>query len=72
VANLHEDPQNSDLVRLIKNITEIYSLDSVVEGVKRPKQSRFLTSIGLPIQQGFLFARPMGVSSCLKLLEAHS
>ncbi|ADV45537.1 putative bifunctional diguanylate cyclase/phosphodiesterase [Nitratifractor salsuginis] len=70
VENLPEDPQNGDLVRVIKKITEIYALDCVVEGVEREEQSRFLTSIGLPIQQGFLFARPMDASSCLELLES--
>jgi EAL domain-containing protein (putative c-di-GMP-specific phosphodiesterase class I) len=72
VENLPADRQNSDLVRVIKNIADIYSLQCVVEGVEREEQSRFLRSIGLPIQQGFLFTRPMDAESCGKFLESQS
>ena len=69
IEDLPEDPQSKDLVHVIKNIAEIYGLQCVVEGVEREDQSRFLASIGLPRQQGFLFARPMDAEACTRYLE---
>ena len=69
VENLPEDPQNRDLVHVIKNIADIYGLQCIVEGIEREEQSRFLTSIGLPRQQGYLFARPMDAEACTRYLE---
>jgi diguanylate cyclase (GGDEF)-like protein/PAS domain S-box-containing protein len=70
VKDLPDNSQNSDLVRVIKHIADIYSLQCVVEGVEKEEQARFLQSIGLPIQQGFLYARPMNEENCRKFLES--
>jgi diguanylate cyclase (GGDEF)-like protein/PAS domain S-box-containing protein len=69
ISRLPEDPRSLDLIRVIKNIAEIYELDCVAEGVETREQSELLDSIGLARQQGFHFARPMPAEECTRFLR---
>ncbi len=63
VSGLPGNPQDADLVRLLKNIVDTFRLKSVVEGVENAEQAAFLTALGFRRAQGFLYGRPMNVEA---------
>nr|WP_294947533.1 EAL domain-containing protein [Sulfurivirga sp.] len=69
VSGLPDNPQDADLVRLLKNIVDTFRLESVVEGVENAEQAAFLTALGFRRAQGYLYGRPMDVEAMDAWLE---
>jgi diguanylate cyclase (GGDEF)-like protein len=50
---------NSAIANVIIDLGRQFGLEVVAEGVETQEQSALLLALGCPLQQGFLFARPM-------------
>ncbi len=69
VDNIPGNSQDEDLVKVIKNIVDIYKLECVVEGVEKNEQKDFFVNLGLPIIQGYLYSKPLDTQAATELLE---
>jgi len=69
IAGLPENRQDGDLVRLLKNIVDMFSLSSIVEGVETPAQADFLTRMGFEYAQGFLYSKPLSTEEMSRWLQ---
>ena len=61
---------NSAIANVIIDLGRRFGLEVVAEGVETPEQSALLVQLGCPLQQGFLFARPMPTDLFETALEA--
>lgn len=52
------DRRRQAVLRGIATLAESLSVGIVAEGVETRAESRFLAALGMPVQQGFYFARP--------------
>ncbi len=69
VDNIPGNIQDEDLVKVIKNIVDIYKLECVVEGVENKQQQEFFIDLGVPIIQGYLYSKPLDTKAATELLE---
>jgi len=57
---LSDEQERADaMLRLVISVGRVLDLETVVEGVERPAQAELLRGAGVPLAQGFLFARPI-------------
>jgi diguanylate cyclase (GGDEF)-like protein/PAS domain S-box-containing protein len=61
---------NSAIANVIIDLGRRFGLEVVAEGVETREQSALLVELGCPLQQGFLFARPMPADLFETALEA--
>jgi EAL domain-containing protein (putative c-di-GMP-specific phosphodiesterase class I) len=54
-----DDAHADGMFRLVISVGQILELETVAEGVETPQQAEVLRRAGVPLAQGFLFARPM-------------
>jgi diguanylate cyclase (GGDEF)-like protein len=54
-----EEERADAMLRLVISVGRILDLETLVEGVERPAQAELLRDAGVPLVQGFLFARPI-------------
>jgi diguanylate cyclase (GGDEF)-like protein len=54
-----EEERADAMFRLVISVGRILDLETVVEGVERPDRAELLRRTGVPLAQGFLFARPI-------------
>jgi predicted signal transduction protein with EAL and GGDEF domain len=59
VRNLHENPGEKDITRLIVLLGSSLGLEVVAEGVETRDQLRHLQALGCSLFQGYYFAKPM-------------
>ena len=69
VDNIPGNIQDEDLVKVIKNIVDIYKLECVVEGVENKQQQEFFIDLGVPIIQGYVYSKPLDTKAATELLE---
>ncbi len=66
------NPKDRALIQLISDISSLYHLDCVAEGVETSRQSEALKEMGIRLQQGYLFAQPMPGDRLLDYLRRES
>ncbi len=71
VQDMLEDAGARALVEAILGMAGSLDLETVAEGVERPRQADLLRDLGCTTLQGFLFARPMPLASFTAWLERH-
>jgi diguanylate cyclase len=54
-----DDVHADGMFRLVISVGQILELETVAEGVETPQQAAVLRRAGVPLAQGYLFARPM-------------
>ncbi|MBX3725477.1 MAG: EAL domain-containing protein [Xanthomonadales bacterium] len=59
VARVERDPEAAMLVRAIIELGRSLAMTVVAEGVETEEQSQWLVAAGCPVQQGYLFGRPV-------------
>lgn len=59
VWELEHDEDAKTLTRLVIAMADALGVDAVAEGVESEAQKRFLSAHGCPVQQGYLFSRPV-------------
>lgn len=69
VARIGEDPEDTEIVRLVATLAHTLGLESVAEGVERPEQLEVLRSLGCGRAQGFMLHRPLPASGVDDLLS---
>lgn len=58
----HRDQPAEAMLQLVISASQIFDLETVAEGVETTEQADYIRLIGVPLAQGFLFARPMNAS----------
>jgi diguanylate cyclase (GGDEF)-like protein/PAS domain S-box-containing protein len=59
LSRVPEDTRSASLIAAILDLSAALGMTTVVEGVERPEQLRFLAERGCPLVQGFLLGRPV-------------
>jgi len=63
IAGMSPDGDRPAIARAIVELGRTLELQVVAEGVETPDQAEWLRSLGCPLGQGYLYARPMGVDA---------
>ena len=58
VRDLHLQPLKRELIATMQRFSSSVGIELIAEGIEKPEELSTLVSIGVPIGQGFLFARP--------------
>ncbi|MET0344411.1 MAG: EAL domain-containing response regulator [Polyangiales bacterium] len=58
VRNVDSEPMKQTLIRTIVHLTHEVGIDVIAEGVETKAEAEMLVTIGCPLQQGYLYARP--------------
>ncbi|MDR5865346.1 EAL domain-containing protein [Halomonas koreensis] len=58
VRDCHRDPRRQALVRAMVAMAEPLRVTLIAEGVEEAEEARWLFEAGIPLQQGYYFARP--------------
>lgn len=61
VKNMHK-PNNLEIIKMIRKITELSSKEVIAEGVETSEQCEMLVSLGCNIQQGYLHHKPENIT----------
>jgi diguanylate cyclase (GGDEF)-like protein len=72
VNQMDQDPKTLMVVEAIVDLSRRMGMSVVAEGVETQTQLSRLQSLNCAMAQGFLFAKPLDVSSATTLLEAQS
>ena len=56
-----QDGKNREIIKMIRNITNLYRKEIIVEGVETEAQRKCLLELGCVIQQGFFTTSPEGL-----------
>jgi diguanylate cyclase (GGDEF)-like protein len=68
VRALKDGPVNLDIVRLILQLAQVTGMGVCAEGIETEEEAEKLASLGCSIAQGYLFSKPMPLSTCLEYL----
>ena len=63
VAGCDAEPRQRAIIESIADLARRFGAEAIAEGVERPEELAALRSIGIELVQGYLFARPMPISS---------
>src|SRR5262249_42710985 len=66
-ASAH-DRHGPAMVKMIMLLAESLGLSVIAEGVEKPQERALLQSLGCPVMQGYLLAKPMSADDAKKLL----
>ena len=69
VANIPDNPSDTQIARTILLMAQGLGLKTVAEGIETEKQYEFLRSHGCEYGQGYLFSRPLPANELLGLLR---
>ncbi|MGB0713400.1 MAG: putative bifunctional diguanylate cyclase/phosphodiesterase [Gammaproteobacteria bacterium] len=69
VRGLPDDHNAAAICRTVIALAREFEVDVIAEGVELGAQADFLRQAGCDEVQGFLFARPLEVAACTRLLE---
>ncbi len=69
IHNIDKNEKVYKLVKSIINISRIFNLKTVAEGVETEKQLKILKELGCDYYQGYLFSPPLSMEDFLKLLK---
>ncbi|WP_299961425.1 GGDEF and EAL domain-containing protein [uncultured Roseobacter sp.] len=69
VTMIGESDRGETVIKAVVEIAHSFGIDLIAEGVELEEQSRTLMDLGIPIQQGFLFARPMPATELEEMLR---
>ncbi|TLF53024.1 EAL domain-containing protein [Halomonas urmiana] len=58
VMGCDSDPRRQALLRALIGLASSLEVDLIAEGVETPAEARWLYAAGIPLQQGYCFARP--------------
>lgn len=58
VSHCHKDPRRQALIRAMVAMARPLAVTLIAEGVEEPEEARWLFEAGIPLQQGYYFARP--------------
>jgi EAL domain-containing protein (putative c-di-GMP-specific phosphodiesterase class I) len=72
VNQMNQDPKTLMVVEAIVDLSRRMGMSVVAEGVETQTQLSRLQSLNCSMAQGFLFAKPLDVSSATTLLESRS
>ena len=77
VSNIVEDKKNMALCREIINISHIFGMEVIAEGIETKEQSELLCASGCDLGQGYLYSKPVSASRfedlfSQSLLENHT
>lgn len=72
VKDVARSERNQKLITAMVGLGRSLSLDIVVEGVETAEDAAELARLGCQTAQGFLFARPMPVSTLMDWLDEHA
>ena len=72
IDTIDHDDRDSKLTATIIDMARVLNLDTVAEGIERPRQHQQLKQLGCTYAQGFLLARPMSIDQVLQLIDATS
>ncbi len=67
IERVHLEPQRQEVLRAIGHIAEKLELETIVEGVEHEAQRATLLELGFRQAQGFLFSRPVPLTSLAEL-----
>ena len=70
VADIHDDPEDRQLVEAILAMARTLCLHVVAEGVENLQQAQLLATMGCDTMQGYLFSQPMPASQMGEWLGA--
>jgi EAL domain-containing protein (putative c-di-GMP-specific phosphodiesterase class I) len=59
VRDVDREPMKQSLIRNVVHLAQEVGIDAIAEGVETRAEAEMLLSIGCPMQQGYLFARPV-------------
>lgn len=62
VFDIHNDPQDAQLVKTIVSIAHQFGLAAVAEGVEGEKELAFLEALNCDIIQGYYYSRPIPIA----------
>jgi EAL domain-containing protein (putative c-di-GMP-specific phosphodiesterase class I) len=68
VRNIHDNPDNQEIVRAIVHLAHSLRLDVVAEGVETLMQRDLLATMHCDFGQGYLFSKPVAASALQKLI----
>ncbi len=69
IGKMDKDTKSEDIIRTILMLGNNLSLEVVAEGIETESQLQKLRRMGLPLGQGYLFAKPMNTEFTEKLLR---
>jgi EAL domain-containing protein (putative c-di-GMP-specific phosphodiesterase class I) len=58
VRNVDREPMKQTLIRNVVHLSHEVGIDAIAEGVETRAEAEMLATLGCPMQQGYLFARP--------------
>ena len=58
VRNVDSEPMKQTLIRNVVHLAHEVGIDAIAEGVETRAEAEMLISIGCPMQQGYVYARP--------------
>jgi EAL domain-containing protein (putative c-di-GMP-specific phosphodiesterase class I) len=67
-----EELRADEMFRLVISVGEVLDLEIVAEGVETEQQAAVVRRAGVPLAQGYLFARPMPAAEFASWLSARS
>lgn len=69
VTMIGQTTRGETVLQAVVEIAQSFGINLIAEGVECEEQSQTLIKLGVPIQQGFLFARPMPANELEVLLK---
>ena len=69
VAGLGQDQGDSAIVTAVLSMARAVGIGAVAEGVETVEQAAQLRSLGCPLAQGYLYARPLAATAADQLVE---
>ena len=69
VSNIDKDPAKKDLLRAIAEMTKVFGIEVIAEGVESIEEDRILKSISSVTVQGYLYAKPESCEALIKRIK---
>jgi diguanylate cyclase (GGDEF)-like protein/PAS domain S-box-containing protein len=69
VKDIHDDPNDADIVKTITALADAFGLTVIAEGVETDEQFRYLQQFGCNEFQGYLFSQPVPLEEFEKRVQ---
>jgi EAL domain-containing protein (putative c-di-GMP-specific phosphodiesterase class I) len=72
ITHIHEKDQDAALLHQIVSIAKCHDIVTVAEGIEVTAQHEIVRTLGIDIEQGYLYAKPLEIDALKAYLAANT